>query len=157
MPRGYTLIELILVLILTAILAADVAARDPAAPLDAAAVARQVAAAVRLAQLDSMTKGARYCVQFSATGYAFATQDCTQLVADPVTGQTTVDLPNGMTLAWSGLSTNNVSFSGNGVPYGGAAAGTQGQALAASAAVSVTDGPAVYSFLITPQTGVVQP
>ena len=157
MPKGYTLIELVLVLVLTAVLAADVASRDPAAPLDAAAVAKEVAAAVRLAQLDSMTKGARYCVNFAATGYAFATQDCTQAVADPVTGQNTVTLPEGMTLAWTGLSTGNVSFAGNGVPYGGATAGTAGQALAAPASVSVTDGPATSQFLITPQTGAVVP
>ena len=154
MARGYTLVELILVLVLTAILATDVATRNPSGALDAAGVAKQVAGAVRLAQLYSMTKGARYCVHFAATGYALATKGCTQPVTDPITGESTVTLPDGMTLAWAGLPAASVSFSGNGIPYAG---GGTTQPLAAAVTVSVADGSSVSRFVITPQTGAVLP
>ncbi len=159
MARGYTLVELLLVLVLTVILAIDVASHAPGPSLNAAAVASQVEAAVRLAQIDSMTKGAPYCVTFGAASYTLATQDCTQPVTDPLTGQATVTLPAGMTLGISGVPTQNVQFTGNGMPYyANGATPTEAQVLAVPpATVSVTNGSATSSFAITPQTGAVVP
>jgi prepilin-type N-terminal cleavage/methylation domain-containing protein len=75
--RGFTLVELVMVLLLIAILAFVVLPRQSQNTLELSGQAEQVATDIRYAQSLSMTRGAalgsqgRYCIFFTATGYQY--------------------------------------------------------------------------------------
>src|SRR5258708_12036297 len=109
MNRGFTLVELVVVMRLIVILTFVAVPRLSQNTLELAGQAAQVGSDIRHAQSLSMTRGAalgsqgRYCVFFTATGYqyrhngnSYATP-CTVAVTHPATGSSAAIVLSGGT------------------------------------------------------------
>jgi MSHA pilin protein MshC len=153
-PSGFTLVELVIVLILLGILAISIIPRSPTkGSLTITGQAHQFASDIRYVQSLSMTRGQRYCVNLTSTGYSMTTSNCSTSagvehpagIAFPVTlDGVTLSLPP------TNLPNNLVTFKGKGEPYTDAAATT---ALAANAVITLNgDGGPMY-VCISPATG----
>ena len=126
--RGFTLVELILVLVFIAILAFVALPRLSQNTLELSSQAEQVATDVRYAQTLSMTRGAvlgsqgRYCIFFTATGYQYRHNNnsyatpCTTAVVHPATGSTAAIVLSGTAVATANLTGNYVEFDTKGQP-----------------------------------------
>src|SRR5260221_11553583 len=109
--RGFTLVELVMVLLLIGILAFVVLPRTSQNTLELSSQAEQLATDIRYAQTLSMTRGAalgtqgRYCIFFTATGYQFRhnnnsyAKPGTTAVLQPATGSTGAIVLSGTTVA----------------------------------------------------------
>jgi MSHA pilin protein MshC len=107
--RGFTLTELIVVIVLSGIIAAVVVPRFSQNTVELSGQAEQVARDIRYAQTLSMTRGAalgsqgRYCIFFTATGYQFRSNGnsyatpCSVAVAHPATGSSAAIVLSGST------------------------------------------------------------
>ena len=114
--QGFTLIELIMVIIVVAILAIGAMARLPDATLNLSAQAEQLAGDIRLAQSMAMTRGQRFGIKINANPantYQIVDQNGNGTVVHPVTGNTTA-----INLASTVATTNAlIEFDGKGKPY----------------------------------------
>src|SRR5256884_8142716 len=126
--RGFTLVELVMVLLVITILAFVVLPRQSQNTLELSAQADQVATDIRYAQVLSMTRGAalgsqgRYCIFFTATGYqsrntgnSYATP-CTVAVNHPATGSSAAIVLAGTAVATANLTGNYLEFDTKGQP-----------------------------------------
>lgn len=107
--RGFTIIELVVVIVLMGIVAVVVVPRFSQNTVELSGQAEQVARDIRYAQTLSMTRGAalgaqgRYCIFFTATGYQFRSNanssatPCTAAVAHPATGSSAAIVLSGGT------------------------------------------------------------
>src|SRR3990172_8618270 len=78
---GFSLIELVVVIVLTAILVATFFPRaSTKSSLTIAGQAYQLASDIRYVQSLSMTRGQRYCVNLTSTGYSMTTSNCSTSV-----------------------------------------------------------------------------
>lgn len=150
--RGFTLVELIAVILVLAILGFALLAALPGRQVHLAAQADQLAADLRLVQSLSMTRGQRYCLNLTVNSYQLANNGCATLVAHPVQGATAaaIALDPGLTMTWAGLPNGLVTFSGRGEPFVDAAATT---ALAAEAVITLTADAQTVTVRVTPETG----
>jgi prepilin-type N-terminal cleavage/methylation domain-containing protein len=158
MNRGFTLVELVVVLMLVAILGFFVSPRLSQNTLELSSQAEQVATDVRYAQTLSMTRGAalgsqgRYCVFFTATGYQYRHNNnsyatpCTIAVSHPATGSTAAIVLSGTAVAAANLTGSYIEFDTKGQP-------TSLTAPASNATVTLnaTGGP--RAVVISPVTG----
>lgn len=158
MNRGFTLVELIFVILLIVILAFVALPRFSQNTLELSSQAEQVATDVRYAQTLSMTRGAalgsqgRYCVFFTATGYQFRHNNnnygtpCTTAVSHPATGSTAAIVLSGAAVATANLTGSYIEFDTKGQP-------TSFTAPASNATVTLnaTGGP--RTVVISPVTG----
>jgi len=158
MNRGFTLAELIVVLVVVGIISVIALPRLSENTIELSGQAEQVASDIRHAQSLSMTRGAalgsqgRYCLFFTATGYqykhnanSYATP-CTVAVAHPATGSTTaIVLSGGTAVLPTNLTGNYVEFDGKGQPTSFAGAGN------ATITLTATGGP--RTVIISPVTG----
>ena len=126
--RGFTLVELVVVLLLIAILAFVALPRLSQNTLELSSQAEQVATDIRYAQTLSMTRGAalgsqgRYCILFTATGYqyrhngnSYATP-CTVAVNHPATGSSAAVVLSGTAVSTANLTGNCLEFDTKGQP-----------------------------------------
>ncbi len=163
MNRGFTLVELLVVLLLIAILAFVVAPRLSQNTLELSGQAEQVATDVRYAQALSMTRGAalgpqgRYCIFFTATGYQYRHNNnsyatpCTTAVAHPATGSSAAIVLSG-SIAVS--TTNITNATGNYIEFdtkGQPTSFTPAPASDATVTLNATGGP--RKVVISPVTG----
>ena len=80
---GFSLIELVVVIVLTAILVATFFPRaSTKSSLTIAGQAYQLASDIRYVQSLSMTRGQRYCVNLTSTGYSMTTSNCSTSVGE---------------------------------------------------------------------------
>src|SRR4030065_668057 len=78
---GFTLIEMVVVLILIGILAVTFVERSSSkGALTFAAQAQQLASDIRYVQTLSMTRGERYCLNLTSTGYSMTMTNCSTSV-----------------------------------------------------------------------------
>lgn len=149
---GFTLVELMVMLILVAVLAIAVFPRAPSkASLTLAGQAQQLASDLRYVQALSMTRGQRYCLNLAAGGYRMTTNNCsTSAGVEHPAGFTFPVVLEGVGLSWSGLPNGLVTFNGKGVPYADAAATT---ALAANAVITLNGAEGTMYVCISPVTG----
>lgn len=157
--RGFTLIELVVVILVLSILAVMVSMQWPSNQLNFSAQAEQLAADLRYTQTLSMTKGQRYCLVLSGSSYQIvnsATSAAVMLGA----GKTTVSLGAGIsfgTLIPAGLAM--VVFDGIGGPYSSSsttcttANATGATALVAAANIPIVAGGETKTVIISPETG----
>lgn len=143
--NGFTIIELITVILLLSILSAVAFVMWPGDQINLDAQAKAVAADIRYAQNLSMTRGVRYeFLRVSTTTYQISTvggADVTsRTLGNRISFGTFTNLPN-----------NLVAFDGRGAPYTDTA--TPGTALSSAATITLTGGGATRTITITPGTG----
>ena len=157
--RGFTLTELIVVLVLAGIILAIVLPRFSQNTIELTGQAEQVARDVRYAQTLSMTRGAalgsqgRYCIFFTATGYqlrnnanSYATP-CTAAVAHPATGSTAAIVLAGSTaVSPANLTGAYIEFDTKGQP-------TNFTAPASNATITLTATGGSRTVVVNPVTG----
>jgi Tfp pilus assembly protein FimT len=168
--RGWTLIELILIMVLLAIAAAIAMPNvSNMAGMRASALARKLQADMSYAQELAMTKRVRYRVYFNLApapvpqGYAIVNDadgdgtwgEAGEFARDPLGGgsiSVTVNTGNyaGVTLAGIGFAGQYVEFDTLGVPYSSAGS------LGAVTSVTVSGGTTNQTVSVTPQTGSVR-
>jgi len=149
---GFTLIEMVMMLILIGVLAVVFVPRAPSkGSLTFAGQAQQLASDIRYVQALSMTHGQRYCLNLTGTGYRMTTSNCsTSVGVEHPAGATFPIALDGVTLSWTNLPSNLVTFTGKGEPYTDAVATT---ALAANAVITLNgDGGPGY-VCVSPATG----
>lgn len=146
--RGFTLVELVLVIVLVGILAVFAAPRFSTSTFDAGAAAGELVEAIRYAQSMTMSQGGveRYAVTISASGYRVLRN-----------GADTPDPAGGASYAnsWSRVSispTGTIAYDGRGRPTcsGGL------DCSASTQAIALVSGAASMSVRIEPVTGYVR-
>ena len=149
--RGFSLIELVTVLLLVGILAVFVAPNIlTTQSITLPATTAQLAASIRYAQSLSMSRGQRYRVNF--TGNTYQITDMFGGTVQPSTPSTGTALVSVLPAALSGynppLTFNYVAFDTKGVPYTSATA-----LLMATATITLTSGSESNTITIAPETG----
>ncbi len=156
--RGFTLIELVMVLLVIGILAFVASPRLSQNTLELSSQAEQVATDIRYAQTLSMTRGAalgsqgRYCIFFTATGYQYRNNGnsyatpCTVAVNHPATGSSAAIVLSGTAVSTANLTGNYVEFDTKGQP-------TSFVAPASDATITLTATGGPRTVVISPVTG----
>ena len=146
--KGFTLVELVTVLVIVAILSLMFVTQWRGLSVNLAAQADQLVSDIRYIQSLSMTRGQRYRINFSAGGYAFSNAAGTVPVPHPATAANSVPLAGGITLT----STHAfLVFDGNGTPYVNSA--LPGTALAGDAVITLSADGESRTVRVSPQTG----
>lgn len=154
---GFTLVELVVVVVLLAIVGAAVAARWPGRAVNLDAQAQQLASDIRYVQSLAMTQGARARINIrtnamapNPNSYTFTSQDGATGVNHPVTGNAApVTLGDGVTINMA--SNAFIVFDGRGIPYSDAA--TPGTQLAAAATIQLGTGGLTRTISVAAETG----
>lgn len=148
---GFTLIELIAVILIISILSAVAMMNWQAGIIDLGGEAKQLAGDIRYTQSLAMTKGQRYyLIKQSATTYQIMNAAGTAITLE--TGSTTMTLNNGITFGTlTNLPNNLIAFDGRGTPY--TTSSSPGTALAATATIPLVSGSSTKTISILPQTG----
>ena len=111
--RGFTLVELVTVLVIVGALAVTAVARFNPGTFEARAAADELVAALRYAQEKSMTNTGAPPFQIQVTGSGYSVTQNGVAIPHPVTGAA------GYTSSWSNVSvspTATISFDGYGEP-----------------------------------------
>jgi prepilin-type N-terminal cleavage/methylation domain-containing protein len=147
--RGFTLIELIVVIIIISLLAVYVFSILPVPSLNLVTAATQLSDDIRYTQSLSMTKNQHYrLVKLSTDTYEILNSAGTPIV---LAQGTTATLPSGVSFgAWTNLTNNLIAFDGRGIPYIDAATATP---LASTATINFTATGGTITVLVSPQTG----
>jgi type II secretory pathway pseudopilin PulG len=140
------LVELVVVLVLAGILAATALPRLSQGVVEVSAQAEQVAADIRYAQSLSMTRGARYCISFTGTGYQLRTTNCTVAVNHPATGSPAAIVLSGTTVTFANLNANAIEFDTKGRPQSFTVPTNNGT-------VTLTSNGQTRSIVVSPETG----
>jgi prepilin-type N-terminal cleavage/methylation domain-containing protein len=146
---GFTLVEMVIVILIISILAVAVYTQLPSVQLNVAATAQQVANDLRYTQALSMYSGQRYYLNgLSGNTYDIVTVGGSAIML--ARGSTVATFPNGITF---GTATNIpgglVGFTGRGAPI----TDTSGTLLTATGIVTITSGSQTMSISISPVTG----
>lgn len=149
--HGFTLLELIIVLIIISTLAVFVMLPFPASTINLAAQTEQVANDIRYTQSLSMTKGERYrFVKTSSTTYQIVNSSGSPILL--ARGSNTATLSTGITFGTlTNLPNNLIAFDSKGIPY--VDTGSPGTALSSNASIPLTTGSETKTIIITPETG----
>jgi len=146
--RGFTLVELIVMITLISILAFAALGRMANLTVNLGAQADQLAADIRYVQSLSQTSALRHCVAFTATDYRVSSGNtCIGAVVMPDAANP-VPLAAGITHA--PITTALLVFNTLGQPFTDAAATTP---LAAEAVITLNGAGESRSVRVTPQTG----
>jgi len=155
--RGFTLRELIIVLVIVGIISAIALTRTGNDPVMLSTQVNQLAGDIRYVQALAMTQGQRYRINLTATGYTFTRADAGgTAVPHPATGSAAqINWNSGVALgALINLPGNLVAFDGRGAPYSNNVATT---VLASTASITLSKGGANATVTIQPFTGKVTP
>lgn len=150
---GFTLIELIVVLVLLGIFAAAVFVRAPAREsLAADGRANQLASDIRYVQTLSMTRGQRFCIVVGTSTYTLNATDagnnCAAAIEHPAgLGPPVPACDSGACMTPSGFA-GTLQFDGRGTPYTAAAS-----PLATDAVVTLAQGGVSKTVTVSPVTG----
>ena len=150
--RGFTLIELVMVIVLLGVLAALVSMRMPGDGINVGAQAEQLASDIRYTQSLAMSRGQRFRINFTASTYQI-TNDTGVAQVHPGTGLTAaVALAPAVLSGYNPPLTNSyLAYDSLGVPYTDPTT-----ALAALATLTLTSSGEAITVRVAPQTGRVQ-
>lgn len=146
--QGFTLIELVTVLLLVSILAVAAVNQWPGSGINLAAQADQLVNDIRYTQSLAMNRGQRYRINLAADRYWISDAGGTVTLALPGSGATVVTLNSGIALS---ASYSFLVFDGNGAPY--ITATTPGTPLAADAVITLSADGVSRTLRISPETG----
>lgn len=151
--RGFTLIELVIVIIITTILAAVVIGLWPGQVANVGAQAELLASDIRYTQMLSMTKGERYRLVITTASNSYQILNSAGAVVAVPSRGATVTLASGITFYSISLPNNLIAFDTTGAPYTDAA--SPGTALSSLASIALTNGNHIQDRTITisPETG----
>lgn len=153
--QGFSLIELIMVMLVITILAVMPLFEWPGAGINVAAQGDLFANDIRYAQTLAMSKQQRYrIVRASANTYQILNTAGTPALLP--SGGTTMTLDDGIIFgSWGNLTNNLIEFDSRGTPY--LAIGSTPLSAGTTYQISLTGGGATKNIVITPQTGKVTP
>ena len=146
--QGFTLIELVTVLLLIAILSVAASNQWPGSGINLAAQADQLVNDIRYTQSLAMNNGQRYRINLAADRYWISDAGGTVTVPLPVNNAAEVMLNSGIALS---TAYSFLVFDGNGAPY--ITATTPGTALATDAVITLSADGESRTLHISPQTG----
>lgn len=152
--RGFTMIELIIVVIIAAILAVMIYARFPNKTSNVYAQAELLASDIRYTQMLAMSTGQRHRIVFNTTNNSYQILNSAGTAIIMPSGQTVTTLGSGIAFSatWSNLLPNKlINFDTRGVPYIDTA--SPGTMLAASATVQLVLSGTSVNVSISPYTG----
>ena len=149
--QGFTLIELILVILVISIISATVLLQSPVSSLNMGYEANRVLNDIRYTQALSITSGQRYrWVKVSSSTYQILNEAGTPVLLP--SGKNQLTLTNGITLGTlSNLPNNLIAFDSQGVPYINNS--IPGTALAATASIPINSTGHTVTVQISPETG----
>ena len=145
---GFTLVELVGVLVLVGLLSVTAISRWDNSTISLSAQAEQIAGDIRYTQMISMTQGQRFRINFSSNRYWISNIDDSIQITHPATNSSDVFLNTGITL---NSSNSYLVFNGNGVPY--STASLPGTTLNSNATITLTAGSETRSVEVRPETG----
>jgi MSHA pilin protein MshC len=155
---GFTLIELIVVMVVLGILAAVFIPRSNNPAIIVSTQAEQLGADIRYIQSLAMTQGQRYRINFypatSPPSYNFTDLSGAVAVAHPSGTTGSVFIAGGVSISLSNLPNSYLSFGGLGTPYTDAA--TPGNRLGSTATITLTSSGSTRTVQIFPETGMVR-
>ena len=149
--QGFSLVELVVVMVILAVLAATFLPRTADQVINVNAQADQIAGEVRYVQSLAMAQGQRYYIDFPTPGtYGFfAASGAVVPIPHPATGTTApIPLAGGITAV---MSTNVIAFDGKGVPYTDITATTALSGV--NAVITLSGGNATAVVTVFPETG----
>jgi prepilin-type N-terminal cleavage/methylation domain-containing protein len=148
---GFSLIELIMVLIILSVVMINVYVNWPGATLNVRGQADRLADDIRYTQTLSMSQGQRFrLVKTSSTTYQITNSAGTAIIMP--SGGTSVTLGTGISFgALTNLPNSLIAFDGKGAPY--TDTGSPGTALASTASILLNSGSESNTISISPETG----
>ena len=148
---GWTLIELIVVVVLISIIGTYSYFSMQSATINLGAQASQLASDIRYAQAQAMTKGQRYrWVKTSSTTYQI--QNSTGMAIPLAQGSTTAVLGTGIVFgSIVNLPNSLINFDGQGTPY--VDTSVPGTALSSNATIALVSGSETRTVTIAAGTG----
>ncbi len=149
--QGFTLLELVLVILIVGIIAITVTPTSTQAPIRLAYEAQRILNDIRYTQAMSMASGQRYrWVRTSSTAYQITNEAGSALILP--NGSSTLTLSNGVSFgSFTNLPNNLVAFDSRGAPY--TTSSVPGTALGSTASIPLTNGSQTFTVSITPTTG----
>ena len=147
--QGFTLIELIMVMVVLGVVAAVATMRMSGTGLNVSAQAEQLASDIRYTQSLAMGRGQRFRINFTAGTYQITDMSSVAQV-HPGTGLTAA-VSLGSTVLSGYSPPNYLAFDSLGVPFTDPTT-----ALAAPMVLTLTGGGEAYTLRVVPQTGRVQ-
>lgn len=152
--QGFSLVELVVVMIIIAVLAATFLPKTSDRVVNVNAQADMIGGDVRYVQSLAMTQGQRYYIDFpTPTTYGLFAVSGAVAIPHPATGSTTpISLAAGITAV---MSTPVIAFDGKGVPYTDTAATTVLSGV--NAVITLSGGNATAVVSVFPETGRVTP
>ena len=152
LSRGFTIIELVIVMVILSVLAAMATMRNPGDGISVSARAEQLAGDIRYTQSLAMNRGQRFRINVTTSSYQI-TDASGVAQSHPSTGLTTAVSFGSAVLSNFNPPLNNsyIAFDSLGVPYTDPTT-----TLAALATLTLTAGGEAINVRVVPQTGRVQ-
>jgi len=150
--QGFTLIEVIIVIVIVSILAVAPFVSMPGSGLNLSGQAQLLANDIRYTQSLSMTKAQRYRLVITAGSNSYQILNTAGTAVRLASGNTIATLNSGISFGTlTNLPSSLIAFDGDGIPY--TTTGSPGTALSANASIALQSSGSTTTVVITPLTG----
>lgn len=153
--KGFTYIQLVIVMTLMATVAATVGVLWPNKKINIIHQAERLAGDIRYVRYLAQTRNDRTRINFSAGSYSLFEADGTTPIMQPALNSNTVNMPAGVTISTSGSITNGyLVFDALGRPY--VTNGSPGTLLSSDGVITLSADGETETVTVTAGTGQVQ-